>query len=192
MRAPMLAVLALLLAAPAAHAGLTKAQPIDVDGERIARSDLQHMQRVAAEVTSTPRRWGAATYRREAARVLISMVWIEREAPRHGVVVTPREVDRAFRRQRDQSFPTRREFRRFLRGTGQTLRDIKRAVRADLLALRIRRAVTRGTRSPEARQRALEVFVADYDARWSAVTACSPRYHVPTMCRAVTPPARAR
>jgi hypothetical protein len=63
-----------------------------------------------------------------------------------------------------------------------TRTDLRRRIRLDLLANRIRDHVVRGV--PEALQQArLDEWVPEYRARWMAVTRCTPRFARAEGCR---------
>jgi hypothetical protein len=175
-------VLALAVAAlagtPAAFAqeplppGLSEQEPISVFGETIAIGDIEHWARIAARL----RGGRARRHFDDAATLLISNLWIEGEARAQGISVTAREVRRSFRRQREQSFPTRRDYRKFLRDSGQSQAELLERVRVDMLSRRIRARAVGDARDPEEQQRRLEAFVTDFRARWRSVTLCTPRF----------------
>jgi foldase protein PrsA len=101
-----------------------------------------------ARWTRISRHADLGTTRAEARRLafaeLLSVVWIESEAAERGIVVPDAIVSRELDAQRRQSFRSRREFRRFLRDTGQTVTDIWRRVRLTLLVDAIHDQVTAG------------------------------------------------
>ncbi len=68
---------------------------------------------------------------------LINSKWVRGEARRWGVDVTPQEVRRSFRRLRRAGFETRREYRRYLRRSGLTHRQVLFRVKTDLLSERL-------------------------------------------------------
>ena len=104
--------------------------------------------------------------------MLISNRWIRGEAAERGIEVNRGEVTRAFRRQRRASFPRRRDFRMFLRDSGQTVGDIRSRVQIDLLSTRIRRQVTDDAATPEEEQERLDEFVREFRRKWRARTVC--------------------
>lgn len=151
----------------------------------IERSQYRHWKRVARRgsggKTSEPR------LRRQVMRFLISGAWIEFEAKRRGIRVTSRQVRREFRRQRRQSFNNRREYRRFLRTSGQTEKDLRYRVRLDLLSLKVRKDVLRGVKGARRQQRRLDRFVARFTARWRKRTICARGYRVRKCGSVITP-----
>lgn len=71
--------------------------------------------------------------RRQVLTFLVQSRWVEQEAVARGIQVSDERVDRVFRRQKRQAFPTERAYRRFLRRSGSTESHIKYRVRLDLL-----------------------------------------------------------
>jgi foldase protein PrsA len=69
---------------------------------------------------------------------LVNFAWFEGEAAERGITLSAAVVHREFLAQKRQSFVRQRDFRQFLRQTGQTVADIERRVRLDLQAERIR------------------------------------------------------
>ena len=90
--------------------------------------------------------------------------------------MTRPQVRRSFRSQRDSTFPTRRDYRQFLRDSGQTQADLLARVRIELLSGRLRRRAVGDATDPAEQQRRIEAFVADWRARWRSVTLCTPRF----------------
>jgi hypothetical protein len=147
----------------------TARNPIVVDGKPISRGWLRHWLEIAAYSRTGERR---AALRAQVAGVLISFRWLRGEAAERGIEVNRGEVTRAFRRQRREVFPRRRDFRKFLRDSGQTVRDIRSRIQADLLSTRIRRQVTAGAATPEEQQQRLDEFVVEFRRKWRARTVC--------------------
>jgi hypothetical protein len=150
----------------------TAKAPIVVDGKPISRGWLRHW----ADVAGRSSRGGTlrAQLRSQAAGLLISARWIRGEAEERGVKVTPAEVTRSFRKQRRVAFPRRREFRRFLRDSGQTRGNVRFRVELDLLSEKLRELVTEGAATGEEEQERLDAFVAEFRRKWRARTACRP------------------
>lgn len=80
--------------------------------------------------------------RRQVLVFLVQSRWVEQEAESRGVDVSPRRVDRVFRRQKRRAFPTDRAYRRFLRSSGAPESSIKQRVRLDLLQSALTRIAT--------------------------------------------------
>lgn len=99
-------------------------------------AELTHWARVARRSS------GGLTTRREARwqafEQLLSFAWTDGEAAERGLALSDEDVHREFLAQKRQSFPRDRDLRRFLRATGQTVADIERRVRLDMLSNMIR------------------------------------------------------
>jgi hypothetical protein len=147
----------------------TAKAPIVVAGTPISRGYLRHYMEIA-DLARTGER--LAALREQVANVLIGHRWIRGEAAERGIEVNRGEVTRAFRRQRRASFVRRRDFRKFLRDSGQTVGDIRTRVQIDLLSTRIRRQVTEGAATPEEQQERLDEFVREFRRKWRARTVC--------------------
>ncbi len=147
----------------------TAKAPIVIHGSSISRGWLRHWADVAQLSLGGASR---ARARPLAAESLISARWIRGEAAERGIAISRADVDRDFREQRDASFPRRREFRRFLRDSGQTVADIKWSVKTSLLTDRLRHAVTEGAFTRREERERLDAFVAEFSRKWRARTAC--------------------
>jgi hypothetical protein len=75
----------------------------------------------------------------EIMQFLIQAEWVRGEARELGIRVSREAVRRAFRRQRDEAFDTRRQYRRFLRRSHQSHDQILFRVELDLLQARVTR-----------------------------------------------------
>ena len=173
---------------PPAPVEPTPRHPIVVGDKTISRGWLRHWTDIAARSAGDHRH--RPGYRAMAAQLLISNRWIRSEALERGIFVSRAQVNRSLRRQRRQSFATRRDYRKFLRTSGQTPTDIRLRVRVDMLSNRIRRQVTRGAATPREEQRWLDEFVLEFRRKWSARTACLPPWFVEGDCG--RPPSRSR
>jgi hypothetical protein len=175
----VLAACLLCLAAPAAASavppGLSGDEPVSVAGRTITLDEITHWARISARTDGSP---GGAT--REhfelAAQLVISFRWIAGEAELRGLELSRRQAAEAFRRQKQRAFPRDRDYRRFLRRTGQTDADVRHRVRLDLLSDRIRDDVIGGEKRARVQQRRLDEFIAAFFARWHAQTLCTPRF----------------
>ncbi len=76
---------------------------------------------------------------------LITGDWIAGEAKERGLNVTDAEVKRQFTQTKEQSFPTDRAYKKFLKDSGQTQDDVLFRVRLEVLSNKVRDAVTEGT-----------------------------------------------
>jgi foldase protein PrsA len=177
----LLAALLVLAALPISAARAEEPDPynpIVVAGQPISVVELIHWQRVAALSDGQRRghlRLQDPNLRGQVVDLLISYRWLDLEAARLGISVTPAEVVASYRKQRAENFPHARDYRRFLRETGQTRADIRNRVRLDLISQRLQDRALQGV--PENRQQdALTRYVRRWKARWTAQTACLPPY----------------
>ncbi len=115
----------------------------------------------------------------EVMGFLISSDWVMGEASRLGISLSEAAVKRSFDHTRDEQFPHRREFRKFLRQSGQTIGDLLLRVRLNLLSSEIQKRVTASAQSPKDKQQALREFVKTFKATWQAQTVCVPAFAVP-------------
>jgi foldase protein PrsA len=89
---------------------------------------------------------GSAEYKQLTSQVmqfLVSSRWIAGEAAKRDLSASPDEIKRSFERTRDQSFPTKKAYERFLATSGQTQQDIDFRVKSDVLATKVRQEVTK-------------------------------------------------
>jgi hypothetical protein len=108
----------------------------------------------------------------EVMGFLISGDWVIGEAAQLGIPLSEATVKRRFDHIRGQQFPRRREFRHFLRESGQTIADLLLRVRLNMLSAAIQKRVGASAKNPTDRQRALSEFVRGFKARWRAQTVC--------------------
>ncbi len=118
---------------------------------------------------------------------LISGDWVIEESARLHIHVSEAEVRRKFNRIRKQQFPKRKEFEAFLKHSGETVADLMFRTRLDMLSTQIQRRVGGNGPSKSAARRALERFVHDFRARWTAQTYCEPAYAIPDCGHVQTP-----
>ncbi len=109
---------------------------------------------------------------------LISSDWIIGEAQSRNIVVSEAKVRHRFDHLRAQQFPKRRVFKKFLKQSGQTVADILLRVRLAILSERIQKSVQAGHHGARSRRHALESFVHEFKAEWTAQTYCAPAYAV--------------
>jgi hypothetical protein len=120
----------------------------------------------------------SGTQVQEVMGFLISSDWILGEAQDRNIVVSEARVRHRFDHLRGQQFPKRREFKKFLKQTGQTVADLLLRVRLNILSERIQKAVVAGHHGAHSRQHALESFVHEFKAEWTAQTYCAAAYAV--------------
>lgn len=88
--------------------------------------------------------------RTEVLQFLVDAVWTRQEAAARGIAVTPGQVRRHLERQKRSVFADEREYRRFLRESGQSNADLLNQIELDLLRTRLRvRAIRSAPRVTE-------------------------------------------
>jgi hypothetical protein len=115
----------------------------------------------------------------EVMGFLVSGDWVIDEGAQLGISPSEATVRQQFDRIRREQFPHRRDFRAFLRGSGQTVADLLLRVRLNILSTAIMRHVTQSATGTKAKGRALSEFVKGFKARWQAQTVCLPSFAVP-------------
>jgi hypothetical protein len=150
-----------------------------VGSQPIAGSLFGHWEDVASRAAGLPDSHGLepSALVGEVMGFLISSDWVLGEAHDLRVQVSDREVRRRFDRIRREQFPKQREFRAFLRSSGQTVADVLLRVRLNLLSTRIQSRVTAGKRGARAEE-ALTRFARAFKSKWRAQTYCSPQFAV--------------
>lgn len=151
----------------------------------ITRAEFRHQVVLAAVAAGRERVPGPKTpayeqFARNALQSLLEMVWIRGEAAAWDVVVTHREVKRQLALIKRESFESAAEYRRFLRESRFTRRDIYERVEFGLVAEELRRRlqkrIAREARNPYEERRAWQEFIAEFNERWRERTVCAPAY----------------
>jgi foldase protein PrsA len=136
------------------------------DAGTVSKTDFNHWLEVVSSQPQPgqkkkpePPKPGSRQYdavKQQVMQFLVSAKWIEGEAKDRGLSASPAEVDRQFEETKDQSFPSEKAYKRFLRSSGQTEEDLKFRVRLDVLSNKIRQQVT------ESSQNVSEGEIEDY------------------------------
>lgn len=122
---------------------------------------------------------GEVDYPRLAHRALfglLEVIWLKGQAAEMGIVVTHAEVVRERELIKGENFASPAQFRRFLRESKFTRRDVYERVELQLLAFRIQSRIGRGADSEAEEKRAFDEFVAEFNERWRSRTVCAPGY----------------
>ena len=114
---------------------------------------------------------------RQVMQFLVSAKWMEGEAADRGITLSQRAVRREFTKTKHAAFKTERQFKRFLRETGQTVGDVEYRVRVGMLSERIRRDAA-GTGSRASKERRLAAFLGRFAKKWTARTSCQPEFRI--------------
>jgi SurA N-terminal domain len=177
---------------PAASAPAGSAEPAPdeilacVGSEAITGTSFSHWAAVSRHThTGTPNGPPAqspAEAREEVLGFLISSDWVLGEARDLKISVSSTQLRKEFDRVKAQQFQKKREFRAFLRTSGQTVADLLFRVRLNALSTRIQRRVLAGRRGPHEQQQALSRFVKVFQAKWRLQTYCAPPYVIEGDC----------
>jgi hypothetical protein len=187
----LIALSATLLLAPAAQAQTPPLAPGEVArvaGAPILKTDYDHWVPIAqSSMGQAVDPAKDADVRWQVMQLLISFKWIEGEAARQKVTVSPGAVVTHYRRQKAQSFPREKDFQAFLEQTHQTVADIKARVRVDLLSEGIKAKVVAPAKTPRGQERLLTRFVKRFTKRWRAQTVCGDGFDRREDCGSVVP-----
>jgi hypothetical protein len=163
--------------APAPEATL-----VCVGGQAITGASYSHWLAIAKEEERSPAKGRHATsateLRTEVLDFLISSDWVLGEAKELDVTLSAATVKREFDHVRNEQFPKRKEFKAFLRHSGQTVADLLFRVELNLLSERIQKQVEAGHHSAASKRRALSQFVKSFKVKWQAQTYCAAEYDV--------------
>lgn len=162
-------------AAPAPPVAAPEQLVVCIGVEPIAGATLEHWTGVAEKAE---RRGSRAAATRESMAFLIAGDWVLDEARDLGIHLSEAEVRRNFDHIRAQQFHTRREFRAFLRSSGQTIADLVFRTRLNLTSERIQRHFLLGHADAKSKVEALARFIAGFKHKWKAQTYCAAAYAV--------------
>jgi len=152
---------------------------------RITKAEFRHallLEAVAAGGRSAPKP-GAAGY--EKAKVtaidsLLERAWIVGLAADWGLSVTRAQVAREVAVIKNESFKDGAEFRRFLKESRYTRRDVNERVEIQMISGQLQRRLSSRidseTTSHAEEQRAFAEFVAGFQKKWRGRTVCAPDY----------------
>jgi len=150
-----------------------------VGSQSITGAAFSHWAVVAQKSEgSSKHRLSASQVIKQAMSFLISSDWVLGEATDLNIHVTEGEVRHTFDDIRAQQFPKLKEFKVFLKQSGQTVADLLFRVRLNLTSTRMQKRVLAGHRGARGQQRALSRFVHDFTTKWMGQTYCDPTYAV--------------
>jgi len=115
--------------------------------------------------------------RKHVLEILATYQWLIEEGSKLGLVPSEAELKAELHVVQRQVFHGRAAFRRYLKYSGQTLRDELSVLRADMISTRLQQAIlTKYGRAGAAK------FFKNFPARWAAKTSCGRAYVTPD-CR---------
>jgi hypothetical protein len=147
-----------------------------VGAQVIGEREFRRWLRVALHGVDRRTRPGSPGYRalrRQVMHFLIQGLWIRQEAQAVGVSVTDARVRRAFEREKRASFPGKRAYRRFLRRSGMTERDLLYRVKLDILQARVTRHAAAS--APPVTQEDVSRYYSNHRHRYHGVPAAKAR-----------------
>ncbi len=152
---------------------------------RITTAEFRHellLEAVSAGRKSAPKPGGPGYEKARAAAVgyLLERVWIVGLAGEWRLSVTHAQVSREVALIKAEAFKGGAEFRRFLKESRYTRRDVNERVEIQMLSKRLQqRLVSRidsETTSRSEEQRAFARFVTEFQKKWRGRTVCAPDY----------------
>jgi hypothetical protein len=152
-----------------------------VGQQPILGGELSHWLKIAeigAKLSGTTRVNPPRTLLPGTTDFLLKARWYIAEASALHIVITSAEVSRGLQQDRRTTYPSKQEYKAFLKETGETVADIQYRVRVSLLAQRLQ-ARFHIVGSAVASQRRLDHRLA---ATWKALTYCRPAYAVAADC----------
>jgi hypothetical protein len=163
-----------------------------------------------ARVSHVPKRWGTITKRefrhqlvlaaaaqglrhppepggrryeqlaRGALQSLLEGIWIRGLAGELNIAVSHDEVRRRLAVLKEQAFRSGAEYRRFLRESRLTRRDVHERIEIEMLGKRLERRIQkrieREARNGYEERKAWREFVAEFNEQWRERTICAPAY----------------
>ena len=170
-RLPCIAMAAAVLAGMAAAPAAAQQPPLPdgavarVGDEHISKREFRHWLRIARHGDDqAPRR----ALRNSTMLYLVHRTWTGQEAAARGIVVKPRQVRRAFERQRREAFPNERDYRQFLRRSGMTEADLLERLEFAMLQRRLTRAAAKGV--PAVTKEDVDRYYAEHRRRYSELS----------------------
>lgn len=148
---------------------------------RVTKPEFQHellLQAVFAGRRSAPRP-GEKGYEKDkvtAVRNLLERAWIVGQAAEWDIAVTHEQVSHRVAQVKNEAFEDGAEFRRFLKESHYTRRDVNERVEVEMLATRLQRRIAKGAHGKAEELRAFEEFIAEFEERWRGRTVCAPDY----------------
>lgn len=144
--------------------------------KELHRALVQAAAQAGLRSAPKPGRNGYGKLKKTAFGELLDNDWIRGQAAEMGIGVRPPQVARVTAAIKKQAFKDGAEYRRYLRESHYTRRDVKELVEILLLSERIQERAVAGIASEKGRQRAFDKFVAEYGERWRSRTVCAPGY----------------
>lgn len=158
----------------ATHPTVPRAAAVaEVQGTPIPKTLYRHWLAIDAA-----RGGSSSGARHKALRFVITASWILGGARERHITVTSGEVRKRLANLEKKQFPKLEQLQSYLSSSRQTAADLEARVKLELLQGRIAEEATAKLTTAAAREAALARLQSDFDAHWTALTSCAPRYVV--------------
>jgi len=127
------------------------------DSGEISKADFDHAidLAVAAEGQKKTPEPGSAKYdelKETALTTLLESAWLEGQAEEMGITVTDQEVDKEFKKIKEENFPTGNQYQEFLKKSKFTREDIDTRVKLQVLSTKIQEQLKEEPPTPSGRE----------------------------------------
>jgi hypothetical protein len=160
------------VAAMVSHVSRTRGT---ITKRELHRALAQEAASAGREATPKPGEQGYEQLQARALAERLETAWILGQGAEMKIEVSAREVARKVA-QLKRLFENGAEYRRFLRQSHLTRRDVNERVRVQLIATRIGRRIENSPAGQADQGKALDEFVRAFQERWTARTVCAPSY----------------
>jgi SurA-like protein len=137
------------------------------------RALTQSAAQSGLDYTPKPGGNGYEKLKKSALGELLDTAWIEGQGLEMGIKLTSRQVSRELARLKRQAFKSEAAYRRFLRESHLTRRDVRERVRVQLISTGIQKRIVAGADGESEIQESFEKFISEYEERWRARTVCA-------------------
>lgn len=135
-----------------------EAAPLDSPEFTQCTRQTSQMQEVSQEKALGQCKLEFEQAKRSAAEILIGYVWLEKEAESRNIEISDKKVEEAYQKQKKEFYPSEQEFQELLKSTNQTVDDLRKRTRLELLSTELQKQLQeqalRGYRPDEKRSRA--------------------------------------
>ena len=151
----------------------------------IAKAEFRHALELVAVAAGRlpvpgPGERGYGRLESNAVGSLLEAIWLRGEAAEMGISVTPGQVARELAQIKRQSFEDGADYRRFLKESHYTRRDVSERVELQLLSVRVQvrfeRQVAKEADSAAEKRQVFNRLVREFSQRWRGRTVCAPQY----------------
>lgn len=151
---------------------------------RVTSREFHRALAQAAAPRRAPRPGGAGYERVEHAAIVSSLelIWIQGQAAEMGIRASAGEISHALAKIKRQNFDGQADYRRFLKRSHYTPRDVNELVKVQILSTKIQERLLSKAAYPDKPDQVLEEFAAAFRKRWRARTTCAAGHVVASHC----------